>query len=143
MKSIFNLSILAVFLTLAANPCFAEITIEHVSKERAKALGIEIRLKGNGPREVWVEMDFKAVGELKDFNHVSLEVHEGEKGEKLLIGWAPLRGQPDDSGRVHVGFMANREFLDKVTLRIMTGHGLGRSGHDLRVRDFVDLKKDP
>jgi hypothetical protein len=141
VKSIFKLSLLTFLLVIAAaHTCLAEIGVEHVSKERAKKLGIEIRLKGNGPNEVWLELEFKAEGDLKDFSHVSLEIREGDK---LLIGWAPLKGEPDASGRVHVGFMANRDFLDKVTLRIMTGRPRDMTGHDLRVRDFVELGKVP
>jgi len=95
-------------------------------------------LKGNGPNEAWVELEFKAEGELKDFRHVSLEVREGEK---LLVGYAPLRERASSSGRVLVGFMANRAYLDKVTLRVVTGHPMNTTGHDLRVKDFVELGK--
>lgn len=131
---------LAPTILLLAMPalCRAEMGIENVSKERAKELGIEIRLKGNGPREAWVQMEFKAEGELKDYRHVSLEIREGDK---LLVGYAPLREHPSQSNRVHVGFMANRDFLEKVTLRVVTGRPMDYTGHDLRVRDFVDLKK--
>jgi hypothetical protein len=124
------------FLPLAApSLCFAEMGIVHVSKERAKKLGMVLRLKGNGPNEVWVELDFKAEGELRDYIHVSLEIREGEK---LLVGYAPMRERSSSSGRVVVGFMANRAYLDNVTLRVVTGHPMNMTGHDLRVKDFVE-----
>jgi hypothetical protein len=138
MKRLTPLLALAWLLLAAPSLCFAEMSIEHVSRERAKKLGMEIRLKGNGPNEVWVELEFKAVGELKDFDHVSLEIREGDK---LMVGYAPLRVAPSTSERVLVGFMANRAFLEKVTLRVVTGHRMDMTGHDLHVKDFVDLKK--
>ena len=127
-------------LVCATSPCSAMMDIEFVSKERAKELGMEIRLKGNGPNEVWVELEFKAEGELKDCSQVSLEIREGDK---LLVGYAPLREKRSDSGVVVVGFMANRAYLDKVTLRVVTGRTMDRIGRDLRVRDFVQLVPAP
>lgn len=134
------LHVLALAFLLAATPSrgFAEMGVEHVTKERARELGIEIRLKGNGPNEVWVELELKAEGKLKDFLHVSLEISEGEK---FLLGWAPLQATRGADGRVVVGFLANRAFMDKVTLRVVTGHPMDETGHDLRVRDFVELEK--
>jgi len=40
-----------------------------------------------------------------------------------------------------VGFMANRAYLDKVTLRVVTGRLKDMKGHNLRVKDFVELEK--
>src|SRR4051794_32118253 len=72
-----------------------------------------IRPKGDGPDEVWVELEFTAEGEPKDFSHVSLEIRDGEE---LPVGYAPLRGHPSGPEHVRVGFLANRADLDKVTL---------------------------
>ena len=138
MKRVTALLALTFLLLAAPSLCLAEMSIEFVSKERAKKLGMEIRLKGNGPNEAWVELEFKAEGELKDFSHVSLEIREGEK---LLVGYAPLRERPSSSGRVLVGFMANRAYLDKVTLMVVTGRPMDKTGHQLRVKDFVELGK--
>ena len=138
MKTIFNIAVWVVLLGVAPSRCFAEMGIEHVSKERAKKLGLELRLKGDGGNTAWVELEFKAVGELKDFVRVTLEISEGEK---LLVGYAPLQATPSSSGRVLVGFMADCAYLDKVTLRVVTGRIEDMTGHDLRVRDFVELGK--
>ncbi|MCI0541466.1 MAG: hypothetical protein L0Z50_40215 [Verrucomicrobiales bacterium] len=138
MKTLLNSSLLFALLVITPTPCFALIIIEPVSKERAKQLGVELRLKGSGTNEVWVELEFKADGELKDFSHVSLEIRE--EGE-LLVGYVPLRGQPSDSGRVHVGFMANRAYLKKVILRMVTSRPKDIKGFDLLVMDFVDPEK--
>jgi hypothetical protein len=137
MKTMLHVLVLALLLVPSPSPCFAEMRIEFVSKDRAKELGMEIRLKGNGPNECWVELEFKAEGELKDFRHVGLEIREREK---LLVGYAPLQKHPSNSSRVLVGFMANRAYLDKVTLRVVTGGLKDMKGHDLRVEDFVELE---
>lgn len=137
MKTIVKISLLIALHVIAPSPCFALMLIEPVSKERARQLGMELRLKGGGTNEVWVELEFKAEGELKDFSHVSLEIREGDK---LLVGYAPLRGQPSDSGRVHVRFMANRAYLEKVVLRVVTARPRDMRGYDLPMKDFVEVK---
>jgi hypothetical protein len=118
MKTIVKISLLIALFVGAPSLCFALMIIEPISKERARQLGMELRLKGAGTNEFWVELEFTPEGELKDFSHVSLEIREGGK---LLVGYAPLRGRPSDLGRVHVGFMANRAYLEKVILRVVTG----------------------
>jgi hypothetical protein len=138
MKPTLPFVALALLCAFGSRPCFAEMAIERVSKERAKALGVEFRAVGNGPEEVYVEMAFKAEGDLKAFNHVSLEIDQGDRFE---LGYAALREKRPGDGRIVVGFLANREFLRKVTLRIVTGPDEDRGGHDLRVTDHVDVTK--
>ena len=139
MRTVFSAAVVAVLLALTAKPCFAMMEIAHVSREQAKEMGTELRFIGNGPNEVWVELEFKAEGKLKDFSHVSLEIREGEK---LLVGYAALREKRSSSGSVVVSFMANRAFLDKITLRVVVADvPLGGSGYELRVKDFVELEK--
>src|SRR5689334_7110506 len=139
MDTLFHTVVIAVLLVVAPSLCFADMRIEFVSKERAKQLGMEMRLKGDSANEVWVELEFKAAGELKDFMSVSLEIADGEK---TMLGYAPLQPHPSNSGRLLVGFMASRAYLDKLTLRVVTGSLIAEMvGHDLRVRDFLDLRK--
>ncbi|MBI3851913.1 MAG: hypothetical protein HY298_16780 [Verrucomicrobia bacterium] len=138
MKTIFKISVLAVLLAVATSPCFAMMEIAQVSKARAKELGMEIRSKANGPNEVWVELEFKPEGKLKDFIHVSLEIRQGKK---FLLGYAPLREKPSGSGSVVVSFLANRAYLDKITLSVVVGRPMDMTGYELRVKDFVELEK--
>jgi hypothetical protein len=79
MKTILNIPVLTFLLTLATTPCFAMMSIEFVTKERAKALGMEIRSNPAGPKAVRVELEFERKGELKDFARVDLEFKDGEK----------------------------------------------------------------
>ena len=138
MKAIFNLSILTFLLTAASSQCFAMMSIAHVPKERAKELGMEIRAKANGPNEVWVELEFKTVGPLKDFSHVSLEIRDEKK---LLLGYTALREKRTDSGSVVVTFMANRAYLEKITLSVVVGKPMDIAGYELRVKDFIEPEK--
>ena len=100
-------------------------------------MGMEIRAKGNGPNEVWVELEFKTEGKFRHFSQVELAIGEGDK---LLVGYAALRQKRSSSGSVVVRFMANRAYLEKITLTVVVGD-FGDIGYDLRVKDFVDLGK--
>ena len=137
MRTVFGTA-LAFLLALTARPCFAMMEIAPVSKAMAKELGMELRFTGNGPKEVWVELEFKAEGKLKDFSHVSLEIRDADK---LLVGYAPLREERSPSGSVLVRFMANRDYLDKITLSVVAGQPMNMTGYELRVKDFVQPDK--
>ena len=138
MKSITTLLALTLLLVVASNRCYAMMEIVVVSKERAKELGMEVRFTENGPNEIWVELEFKSEGKLKDFKHVSLEIRDGEK---FLVGYAPLGEKRPKSGSVVVGFLANRAYLDKVSLRVVAGHPMDLTGYELRMKEFVTPAK--
>ena len=136
-----NISVLGLLLAVAPSRCFALMEITHVSKEQAKALGMEIRAKANGTNAVWVELEFKTEGELKRFNRennsrVELEIRDGEK---LLVGSAALREKRSSSGSIVVSLMVSRGYLDKITLTVVVGSGqLSGGGYELRVKDSVE-----
>ncbi len=115
-KTIVSILVLTFLLMAVSSPCFGEMTIEQVSKERAKELSLEIRTKANGPNDIWVELEFKPEGKFKDFSPVSLEIREGKQ---LLVDYAALREKRSSLGNVPVNFMANRAFLDKITLTVV------------------------
>jgi len=138
MKTLLNFSVITFLLITASSQCFALMGLQIVARERAKELGMEIRITNSGPDNVWVELEFKAEGELKDFSHVSLEIREGDR---LLVGYAPLRDKRSSSGSVIITFMASRAYLDRITLRVVVGPAMGQSGYELRVKDFVELEK--
>src|SRR5438477_1079181 len=95
MKTTFNISVLAIFLAVAASPCFAMRSIGLISRKEAKELGMDLRFKDNGTNEVWLELEFKTAGKFKDFNRVELEITEGKK---FLLGYAPLKEARSSSG---------------------------------------------
>jgi len=136
MKTTVCFAVLVLFVA-ASGTCMAVISVGKVSKARAKELGIEVRAKPNGPKEAWIELEFKPEGELADFKHVSLEIADREQ---FQLGWTPLKDERTSTGSIVVRLMANRAFLEKVTLRVVCGFNGGK-GHDLWVKDFVDLKE--
>ena len=144
MNTILNNSVVAVLLVVAPRPCFAMGPMAQVSKERARALGMEVRTKASGTNAVLVELEFKTEGALKRFSpennsRVELTIKDGEK---LLLGDAVLREKRWSSGSVVVSFWANRGYLDKVALIVIVGSGqLSGGAYELRVKDFVELEK--
>jgi hypothetical protein len=136
MKFILRLSVLAILVGAFAGRCLAMMSIEEVTKERAKALGMEVHVNAGGPDVVRVELEFDVAGELKSYARVDMEVTE--KG-KLLFS-SSLKEEKAKAGHVVVSFAADRGQLDKITLRVVSGVPRAMVGHDLRVKDFVDLK---
>ena len=65
MRTIFNISLLALLLAVAPSPCFALWEIAPVSREAAKELGMQVRTTATGPNHFIVELEFKPEGELK------------------------------------------------------------------------------
>jgi hypothetical protein len=138
MKTIFNISAVTVFFVVAPSPCFALWGIAPVSKERAKEMGMEVRSSAAGPNHVTVELEFKTEGELKNFSRVDLRIGEGDNPAVR----APLREDRSKPGRVVVSFTADRAQLDKLKLWVFVPESAGGTIYDLRVKDFVELKKD-
>ena len=98
-------------------------------------MGIHIRATAAGPDAAWVELEFKPEGKLKDFSHVELEINDGEK---LLVAYAPLQEKRLPTGSIVVRFMANRTYLEKVTLCVVAGLDVG---YNFRLKEFVELEK--
>jgi hypothetical protein len=136
MKTILNISVLALLLTLAPSRCFALREIAFVSKQEAKEMGIRLEAQGSGPDQVWVELEFKAEGKFKAYDHVELEIYEGKK---TLVAYAPLKDERSSSGSIKVRFLADRSYLKKITLSIVVGD-LTEAVYELRVKDFVEVK---
>ena len=147
MKTAFSLAVLAVLL-VAPGRCFALWTIAPVSKEGAKELGMEVRSTAAGPNQVRVELEFKAEGTFKefssegkffpDFSGVELRIGEGK--DPLVT--APLREDRSKPGRVVVSFTADHTQLDKLSLWVSVPELDGGTIYVLRVKDFVEPKKD-
>ena len=138
MKTVFNIFVLAVLLVVAPNRSYALESIEIVTKERAKALGLEIRTNAAGPDAVRVVLEFETKGELKDYHRVALELYDGEK----LLVTSTLKEDESKEGRVVVAFAADRAKLDLFTLKVVTQRGpRDRTGHVIQVKNFVELDK--
>ncbi len=137
MRTIISIAVLA-FLLVTTSRCYAYEPIEFVTRERAKALGMEIRSNAAGPDAVRVDLEFETKGELKSYSRVELEIHDGGK----LLMSSTLREEKSRPKRVVVSFAADRTKLDKITLRVVTQDSAGeRTGYVIPVKEFVDLEK--
>jgi len=146
MKTLFGIAVLAVLL-VAASPCFALTFNVPVSREKAKELGMEVRTTATGPNHVIVQLEFKTDGKFEEFspegkfkNRSRVELRIGEGDDPPVT--APLREDRSKAGRVVVSFTSDRTQLDKLKLWVMVPESDGGSIYDLRVKDFVELKKD-
>ena len=138
MRTILKSSVLILLLVDTPSLCYALEGIEFVTKERAKELGLEIRANAAGPDAVRVELEFETKGELKDYSRVALEM---EDEGKLLLS-STLREEKSPPGRIVVSFAADRAKLDKITLKVVVQYSpRTRTGHVLKVKEFVDLEK--
>jgi hypothetical protein len=138
MKTIVTITVLAILLTVAPNRSYALESIEIVTKERAKALGLEIRANAAGPDAVRIKLEFAIQGELTDYHRVALELHDGGK----LLATSTLKHDESKPGRVVVSFAADRANLDQFTLKVVTQSGpRTRTGHVIQVKNFVELDK--
>lgn len=138
----FHLSLLAVLLAVAPSRCLAMREIGIISTSEAKAMGLEVRATSAGPEALWLELEFRTEGRLRDyspersFSRVELEIRDGAKA---LLTYAALQEQHPKPGLVRVRFMASRAYLDKIILTIVVGDGLLPGGaYELRVKEFVD-----
>ena len=136
MKLPFTLFAATALLILAPSPCFALWGIAPVDKQVAKEMGMEVRWQAAGPRDVRVELDFKAEGKLKNFSHVDLRVG----GNEPLVS-AALKEDHSKPGRVVVSFAADRNQLDKLTLWVFVPESLGGVIYEVRVKEFVEVGK--
>lgn len=139
MKPRSHLPILVILFT-AAFQCFALRSVGTLSKKEAKEMGIEVRAIAAGQENLWLELEFKPEGKLKSYQHVELEINEGDK---TLIGYTELAGKRSSSGSVVVRLMASRAFVAKITPSIITGFPSNFSANQLRMKDFVELDKIP
>ena len=133
MNTIFRISVSALLLVITTGTCLAARGITLVSKQQAKEWGIEIRATANGPKEVWVELQFKTEGKFKEFDRVELETSE--------VSYAPMKEERSSSGSITVRFLAKRAQIDNVTLIVVVGWPENYSGYHLRVKDFVEPEK--
>lgn len=138
MRTIFHISAVAVCLVVAPSLCFALWLIAPVSKELAKELGMQVRTTVAGPKHITFELEFKTEGQFKDFSSVDMRI--GERGKSGVT--AALREDRSKPGLVMVRFTAYRDQMDNINLWVMVPGMDGGTIYELRVKDFLELKKD-
>ena len=138
MKTLFNLLAVAFFLCAARTQCSAMISVEDVSQERAKELGVTFRTHTNGEAGIRVWMEFKLKGELQKITYVELQVGDGP--ERIVSGH--LRVSNPDPATASVNFSAFPAYLSKSTLMIVVYNGpRGDVGYQFKVKDFIEPPK--
>ena len=130
MKTKLTISVLAALFVITATTCLAAREICLVSKQQAKEWGIEIHTTSNGPKEIWIELQFKADAKFKEFGHVELETSE--------VSYAPLKEERSGSNVITVRFLAKRARIDNITLVIVAGNPENYTGYHLGLKDFVE-----
>ncbi|HEX4795464.1 MAG TPA: hypothetical protein VH370_16830 [Humisphaera sp.] len=136
MKLSLPIFALAFLLVMSSPVCFGMMDIELVTPQRAKELGMVVKANAAGPDTIRISLEFPVSGELKSFSRADLEIMDGGK----LVLAASLREEKTNEGHVIVSFAVARDQLDKLTLRVVSGVPRDMVGHDLRLKEFVDLK---
>jgi len=141
MKMLLKVSGL-IFLVLASIPCFAMISVGHLSKVQAAELGITMKHRANGDAGVMVWLEFKRESFLEKFTYAELQVNDA-KGKHLVS--ARLQPNPVDHGQpkdiVSVAFSADPAQLENCAFMIVAyGSSRGDVGYVLKVKEFLDLK---
>lgn len=137
MKTILSIFAVLAVLVFVPNSCFALWGIAPVTKDVAKQMNMEVRSTEAGPNHVRVELEFKVEGKLEKFSRVDLRIGEGDNPPVT----APLREDRSKKGSVVVSFVADRTQLDKLRMWVMVPGSLGGTIYDVRVTDFVQVKK--
>jgi hypothetical protein len=135
-----KISILTALFMTASSQCFALREIAVLTRKQAKEIGIEVRARPAGADAVWLELEFKPEGKLKEFTHVELKMTEGDKS---FVFSTSLRETRSSSGNIIVTFTASRAWFEKITLSVVmhSPREAGDHTYELRMKDFVDLEK--
>jgi hypothetical protein len=138
MKALFTLLTLLFLLCAARTQCSAMISVENVSKERARELGVTFRSATNGQAGIQVWMEFKLKGELQKITYVELQVGDG--AERMVS--THMRVSNPDSASASANFSAFPAYLSKSTLMIAVYNGpRGDVGYQFKVKDFIEPEK--
>lgn len=116
----------------------ALILIEDVSKERAKELGITVRVLPSANEDARVQVDFKTTGPLKGFRYANLTLTQG--GKRLVttpvLPRKPAIDSPEESKQLE--FYMDPAYLPHTTVTVVTySEPLTGIGHRLKMKDFL------
>lgn len=142
MKAVLKISLLLSFL-FTTLPCFAMISVGHLSKTQAADLGITMKHRPNGDAGVMVWLEFKKQDFLEKFSYAELRITDGQ-GKHLLS--AKLQPRPVVPGQpaevISVAFSADPAQLGNCAFMLVAyGSSRGDVGYLLKVKDFLDLKE--
>lgn len=133
------LPFLALLLLLCGlpRPSLAMSEITDASKERAKELGITVRSRLRASHDVWVQVEFKTSGQMKEFRYADLEVTQGRK--RLILASLQPRKPAIDSpaDRKLLEFYIDPAALPNSTVTIFVyNEPMSGIGYRLQMKDF-------
>jgi hypothetical protein len=132
-----------VLFTLLPNECFGEIMVGKFTKTQAKELGIVMKHRSNGDAGIKVWLEFRKEGVLEGFTYCELRMTDEEGKHQVSTRIQPhpvIHGQPKEL--LSVAFSADQSKLEHCSFLIVSyGKGFGGVGHQLQVKDFIDLEK--
>lgn len=108
-----------------------------MSKERAKELGIRVRILPSANDDARVQVEFKTTGALREYRWADLELTQG--GKRLvsapLLPRKPARESPEESKQLE--FYMDPAALPNATVTIVVdGEPLTGTGYRLKLKDF-------
>lgn len=117
----------------------AMISVERVSPERARQLGVSVSTNSNGQAGIRVTLQYPKVGELEKVTYVEAVVGAGTHSEFS----AHLRETEPTAGRGSASFSVAPVHLHTSRFMIVVYHGpRGDVGYEVRVRDFLGVPSD-
>ncbi|MEM7386518.1 MAG: hypothetical protein AAF514_16375 [Verrucomicrobiota bacterium] len=138
----FSIPFLALLLLgLSFGSSQAMISFGYLTPEKAKELGLEIRYRAAGPKDVWVEVSFPTKGPWKAFekpgriNYVELGLKK--EGGKQELRTTLRENRTDRKGFVSVSFTVDRTRLHQTSIWIT--RRITDVAEVVRMRDFVAL----
>jgi hypothetical protein len=135
-----TLTFLALLPALCALPgrSFAMASVGDVSKERAKELGITVRSQPSANHDLWVQVEFKTIGAMKEFKWADLEVMQGGKRlvtAALLPRKRTLESPPESK---MLEFYIDPAALADTTVTIFVYNvPLSGIGYRLKMKEFL------
>lgn len=117
--------------------CSALILLTDVTREKAKVLGITVRSKAR-ENDVWVQMEFKTTGPMKNFTWADLELTQG--GKQLvtvpILPRKPTNDSPEESKQL--AFYIDPAALPNATVTVVVyDEPLTGTGYRFKMKDFL------
>jgi hypothetical protein len=132
-----------VFLTLLllvcglSERCSALILLTDVTKEKAKELGVTVRAITRED-DVWVQMEFKTTGPMKNFKWADLELTQGGKHLVTvpILPRKPTNDSPEESKQL--AFYIDPAALPNAIVTVVVyDEPLTGTGYRFKMKDFL------
>lgn len=133
-RSLLALAALLLLPCLLQRPAPALDLLKNVSKEEAKQLGIVVTAKPRDSGDVWVQVEYKAAGPMKEFKYTHLRL--AKDGKRLVsASLQPVKPTPDT---MRFDFYVDPAMLPHATVTIVVwSDPLTGTGYVLKMKDYL------